>query len=190
MGLYLYFIKRWLIKEAKINLDWYSLDFSLETWQYESTIFCILICFSVNFMPPQSHWPFSRFTRQIPEYRITTSPCFSSRMFQGSSRKEVKCHSGVAGLAQPPEVPLRRGWAATSLSLLSCICTSLSHQKSAGDTLRGPFPPRTMLPLAGMEANPNQTCFIHVSTESFSHYSCLSLLVLWAPFTFFIVLPV
>lgn len=67
MWLYLYFIKRWLIKEAKINLDWYSLDFFVVTLKYDSPVFCILICFLVNFLTPQFYWPFLRLARQITE---------------------------------------------------------------------------------------------------------------------------
>lgn len=119
MWLYLYFIKRWLIKEAKINLDWYSLGFSLETLQHEPTIFCILICFSINFMPPQSQWPFTRFTRQIPGCLGTSLPLSQPRA-QGSSRKELRCPSGVGWAS--------RGGAAGGSPLCPCACTSLFQQ--------------------------------------------------------------
>lgn len=159
MGLYSYFIKRWLIKEAKINLDWYSLDFSVETLQYEPTIICILICFSINLMPPQSHWPFSQFTRQIPGCLVTISPSFSTMMVQGSSRKKVRSHPGVGQGLPTIGGATEQGLGRWILPLLSCVCTSLSQQKCAGAILRGPIPAGTELPLAWMEANPNQTCF-------------------------------
>lgn len=121
-------------------------------------------------MSPQSRWPFLWFTTQIPEFLnflnlLTIPPSFQARMLQGNSRKEVRCPPGSGeaspaiggatdkGAEQAAPVPSPRQLHLHQfVPAEMCRCT-------AGDTLRGPIPPRTGLPVPGMEAESNPDPF-------------------------------